>query len=64
MARQSIAAFEHFHANLGHVLGVQQAGAYLIARRDETAAQLRRWSERAKRFGVVSEVISPASSGC
>jgi glycine/D-amino acid oxidase-like deaminating enzyme len=58
MALHSIEAFERFRDEIGHDIGAQQSGAYLVALSDETAAQLQRWSERAKRFGVTSTFIS------
>ena len=58
MALYSIAAFERFREEIGHDLGAQQSGAYLVALCDETTAQLQRWSERAERFGVTSTFVS------
>jgi glycine/D-amino acid oxidase-like deaminating enzyme len=58
MALYSIEAFERFQEEVGHDLGIQQSGAYLIALSDETASQLQRWSAWAKRFGVMSTLIS------
>jgi glycine/D-amino acid oxidase-like deaminating enzyme len=59
MAWHSIEAFERFRDEIGHDIGAQQSGAYLVALSDETAAQLQRWTERAKRFGLTSNFISP-----
>jgi glycine/D-amino acid oxidase-like deaminating enzyme len=58
MALYSIDAFERFREEIGHDIGAQQPGAYLVALSDETAAQLQRWRERAKRFNVTSHSIS------
>jgi glycine/D-amino acid oxidase-like deaminating enzyme len=58
MALYSIEAFERFRDEIGHDIGAQQSGAYLVALSDETAAQLQRWTEHAKRFGVISNFIS------
>lgn len=58
MALYSIAAFERFRDEVGHDVGVQQSGAYLVALSDETAAQLQHWSERAKHVGVMSTFIT------
>jgi len=58
MALYSIEAFERFQEEVGHDLGMQQSGAYLVALSDETASQLQRWSAWAKRFGVMSTLIS------
>jgi glycine/D-amino acid oxidase-like deaminating enzyme len=57
MALYSIAAFERFQEEIGHDVGLQSSGAYLMALSDETAAQLQRWSARARRFGVTSAQI-------
>jgi len=59
MALYSITAFERSQEEIGHDLGAQQSGAYLVALiSDETTAPLQRWSERAERFGVTCTSMS------
>lgn len=59
IAQYAIKAFERFEEEVGHKIGFQQPGAFLIALGEATAGRLRAWTMRGARLGVESWLISP-----
>lgn len=62
MALYTIDMFERFTEETGHDVGARQVGGALVALTDETDRKLRRWPERASRFGLAGEYLTPAEA--